>query len=438
MKDFAFRTFIQLINFGYERIFHEEMSNEVKKFFKNLSYVGLGTITTTIFSFTFNILAGRILGPSGYGEFTLVQSVAMFLYIPMLLGFNTAMVKYNAEKEDYTRQRSIISTTYILVFICAIVSMFAYYLFASQISNLFSVPREMFYLSVVFAVLFVFYTLTTSTLRSLHEMKKYAIFQPIYGVILLLSFLVFILLNFSSFKAMVFSMYLAYGITGGIILAFIRKYLRFAFDISWADKLAGYGSYAIISGVSSVFYLNIDKILINKYMAIADVGVYRAYYFAFINTIMLFIGIFVTVFFPVASKHGNKEIMFKRINKIIPYIIILGLPFMIGSGFIILKLYGGEYPFDLKLALLFGIAGICICVDSVYGWLMNAVGKEGVKITSFASIILALANIFLNVWLIPLLGIEGAIIATIIAYVLSIDIVLSKKRYLYNSKEMRC
>ena len=191
MKDFIFRIFIKIITFSYERIFHEKMSDEVKKFFKNLSYVGFGAIIATIFSFTFNILAGRILGPSGYGEFTLVQSVTMFLYIPMLMGFSTAMIKYNSEKEEYNRQRSIISTTYILIFIFTIVSIIIYYLFQSQISNIFSVSEEFIYLAVVFAVLFVFYTLTTSTLRGLHEMKKYAIFQPIYSIIFLSSFLIF-------------------------------------------------------------------------------------------------------------------------------------------------------------------------------------------------------------------------------------------------------
>ncbi|NQE54741.1 hypothetical protein C5S29_14215 [ANME-1 cluster archaeon GoMg3.2] len=434
MKDFIFRLFIKLITFGYERIFHEKMSDEVEKFFKNLSYVGLGTIIATIFSFTFNILAGRILGASGYGEFTLVQSVAMFLYIPMILGFGTAMIKYNAEKEDYNRQRSIISTTYILVFIFTIVSIIIYYLFQSQISNLFSVSAEFIYLAVVFAVLFVFYTLTTSTLRGLHELKKYAIFQPVYSIILLSAFLVFVFIFFISFEAMVFSMCLAYGITGGIILVFIRKYLRFEFNKHWAGKLASYGSYAIIGGVSSVFYSNIDKILINKYMSVADVGIYRAYNYSIITILMLFIGIFVTVLFPIASKYEGKKIMFKRINKIIPYIIILCLPLMIGSGFIILKLYGGEYTFDLKLALLFGIAGICVSIGTIYGWLMNSVGMQGVKITSFAAIILALANISLNVWLIPLIGIEGAIIATIISYILYIGIVLSKRGYLCNSE----
>jgi len=437
MKDFVFKTFIQLITFGYERIFHEKMSDEVKKFFKNLSYVGFGTVIATIFSFTFNILAGRILGPSGYGEFTLVQSVAMFLYIPMLLGFNTAMVKYNAEEENYNRQRSIISTTYILVFICTIVLIFVYYLFSSQISNLFSVPREIFYLSVGFAVLFVFYTLTTNTLRGLHEMKKYAIFQPIYGVILLLPFLVFVFLNFLSFKSAVFSMYLAYGITGGIILAFIRKYLRFAFDKHWANKLARYGGYAIIGGVSYVFHTNIDKILINTYMTVADVGIYRAYYFASINVAGLSFGIFNTVFFPTASKYQDKGAIFNRINKLRPYLIGLGVPFVFLCEFVILKLYGSQYPINPPLMTLFAVASICVVVDGLYGWLLNSVGWKGAKITSFATLIAAIMNVLANILLIPLIGIGGAITATILTYLLATFIKLRYRSILGAKYENR-
>jgi O-antigen/teichoic acid export membrane protein len=428
MNDFIVRTFINLITFGYERIFHEKMSDEVKKFFKNLSYVGLGTIIATIFSFAFNILAGRILGPSGYGEFTLVQSVAMFLYIPMLMGFGTAMVKYNAEKEDYNRQHTIISTTYILVFIFTIVSIIIYYLFPSQISNLFSVSKEIFYLAIVFAVLFVFYILTTSTLRGLHEMKKYAIFQPIYGIILLSAFLIFVFVNFISFRSMVFSMCLAYGITGGVILAFIRKYIRFEFDKTWVDKLARYGGYATIGGVSFVFYTNIDKILINMYMTVADVGIYRAYYFASVGITGLFFGIFNTVFFPVVSKCDDKKAIFKKIGRFTPYLIGFGLPLMVLSEFVILKLYGERYPINRSLILLFAIVSILIVYYGIYDWTFCSEGMIGVKLVNVSTVIIAITNVALNIYLIPRVGLFGAIASTAIAFFVGICLLLSFKR----------
>ena len=436
MKDLIFQNYLKFCAFFYEKIFHEKMTNEVKKILKSLSYVGAGTIIAALFSFAFNILAGRYLGPAGYGEFTLIQSVAMFLYIPMLLGFNTALIKYSSENEDFIRQTKIISTCYILVGILIIISIIFYYIFSLRISDLFSISGDFFNLSVILAVLYVLYTITTSTLKGLYEFKKYVKFQLISNIILLSTLLIFLYVNFLSTRSLLYSFFIAYGLTGGLILILLSKYLNFTFNRSWANKLTNYSSFAFLGGLSSVFYSNIDKIFINKYMTINDVGIYKAYNYAFLSILVLLLGIFMTILFPVASRLGNNPIIFKRFNKVIPYLIVLGLPIIIGSGYIILYLYGGHYPFDLKLALLFGIAGICIFVDGVYGWLMNAVGIQGVKVTSLAAIILALADIFLNLWLIPILGIEGAIIAIIISYIFSICIILSKRRYFYNSEEI--
>lgn len=421
IKDFIFRTFVNLITFGYERIFHEQMSDEVKKFIKNLSYVGFGTIIATIFSFPFNILGGRILGPSGYGEFTLVQSVAMFLYIPMLLGFNTAMIKYNAEKEDYNRQQSIISTTFILVFVLTVGSIFLYYIFSSQISKIFSVSVGIFYLSVIFAVLFVFYTLTTSTLRGLHEMKKYATFQPIYSIILLSAFLIFVFINFISSEAMIFSMYLAYGVTGIVLLIlFLRKYLKFEFNKSWVNTLTKYGMFATIGGVSFTFYTNIDKILINKYMTIADVGIYMAYYFASINVLGLFSGILIAVFFPVASKYKNKAVIINRMNRFVPYLVCVGTPFVFLCQFVILNLYGGKYPIDFLLMLLFAVTSILVAWYGIYMWLFNSEGVRGVKLTILGTVTITIINVLLNIYLIPRFGLFGAIGSTTTAFAVGI------------------
>jgi O-antigen/teichoic acid export membrane protein len=142
--------------------------------------------------------------------------------------------------------------------------------------------------------------------------------------------------------------------------------------------------------------------------------------------------VFEIVFFPLASKIPNKVIIYKKINKFIPFLIIISLPFMIFSGFIILKLYGSQYPFDLNLAILFGIVGIFITIDKFYGLLMDSTGKKGKRIVSIAAIVLAISDVFLNIWLIPLLGIEGAVIAAIFSYLLSILIIISKRKYFYN------
>ena len=434
MTNVYYSKLFALINIVYRKIFHEEISSEVEKFIKNLSYVGIGTIIASIFSFSYNILAGRWLGPSEYGTFTLIQSVAMFLYIPMLLGFSTAMVKYNAEKIDFLRQRSIISTTYILVLLFTVVSLLVYFIFSKEIMAIFSISNKVFLFAVLFAVLFVFYTLTTGTLRSLHMIRAYSRLMPVYSAILFFAFLVFVFaFKELSFKSPLYSILLAYGVTGGIILAFLRKYLKPEFSREWAHKLHRYSIYSLMGGISSVLYSNIDKIFINKYISVSYVGIYWAYNYSFTTMILLCTTVFVTVFFPVASMCSDKMMLFKRIKKITILVVIFGWPLAVSTGYVILKLYGGDYPFDLSLALLFATAGICISVDQLYGQLLNSEGLDGVKITSSAAVVLAVVNVLLNVLLIPLFGLNGAVIATIIGYLASISIMLlNKKRLRYS------
>ena len=108
-------SLIKLIDFCYERVFHEKMGDEARSFIRNLSYLFAGTFIATGSGFALNVIAGRILGPVEYGKVALVQSVTMFLSIPMLLGFSNAMVKYASEKKDFHELSVIISTTFIMV-----------------------------------------------------------------------------------------------------------------------------------------------------------------------------------------------------------------------------------------------------------------------------------------------------------------------------------
>jgi len=434
MINSLFGKIIDIIGHFYERIFHEEVSVDVEKFIKNLSYMGIGTIIASVFGFSFNILAGRWLGPSEYGSFTLVQSVAMFLYIPMMMGFHAALVKYNTEKIDFLRQRSIISTTFIIITLFTLVSLVIYFIFSKQIMNIFSISKEIFYFAVVFAVLFVFYTIMTETMRSLHRLKEYSLFNPIFSIILFFSFLAFIFVfKDPSFKSPLFSMLLAYGITGGILLAFLRKYIRPEFNWQWAKKFQSFSRYSLISVISFVFYTNFGKIVINMYLPVSNLGIYWAYNYSFTAIIFLFYSIFVTVFFPVASMCQDKGMLYRRVNKIVFLVIIIGWPFALISGYILLKMYGTGYPFNLPLSLLFATAAICITVEQLYGQLVCSVGVNGAKIESFATIVLAGVNVILNFLLIPMLGLAGAIIALIISYLFPIGIMVFKWQDLVNS-----
>ncbi len=90
----------------------------ISDFLRKLSYVGMGSAAASLLSFPFRIYIGRVLGPDAYGQFAVIASVAMFLCLPMRVGFDTAMVKYGAEQEAAAAQSRILSTAFFCVLVC--------------------------------------------------------------------------------------------------------------------------------------------------------------------------------------------------------------------------------------------------------------------------------------------------------------------------------
>jgi len=406
------------------------MTADVKTFLKNLLYVGAGTILSALFSTVFTILGARKLGPEEYGAFVLIQSVAQFLYIPMLLGFSTAMLKYTSEKSDSDRQSNIISTTYILVTLFTIASAIVIFLFRQQLSSLFSISTDHFSISLIFAIILVFYVLSTDTLRGLDKTKVYAVFQVVYASILLLVFLFFILNNSFSFISMIYPILFAYGTVAIIVpFFFFRKSFRLRFDKLWANILVKYALFAVIGGLSSTFYGNINKIFISKYMNIADVGIYSAYYSASVNVIGLFWGLFNIIYFPAISKYENKELIFKRINKLTPYLILIGIPLIMVCEFVILKLFGNQYPIHVLLMLLFAISSVLMVLFGLYDWTFAAQGIKGINLGILGSMTIAILTVLLSYLLIPHFGLFGAAGTVVMSFSAGIFcLVLLKRR----------
>lgn len=422
------KTSQNFISTVYRKMYNEEMSGDVKHFITNIGYVGVGIIVSTFFSFMFNILSGRIFGPTEYGKFVLVQSIAMFLQIPMLLGIPTAMVKYTSENKDIDRQRTVISTSYILVSICVFFFTIIYYIYSKQISEIFSISEESFKLAIIFAHLFIFSFITTNTLRGVNEIKKYSKIKSIYGLLQLLPLILFIYLTHISYTSIVYSILISDALIGLLAFQSIKKYIRFKFELPWAKTLMNFSLFTAISDISFVIYTNTDKLLINKYMLVENVGLYNAYFYSSINVINIFAGIIATVFLPTISKYKDKDSIFKRLNKFIPYLIVLGIPFTLITEYIILNIYGKDYPFDFLLAFLFGITSVMSVWYTLYVSILTSIGIKGAKINFIGTTTIAIVNIILDIYLIPSLGLSGAIIATIFGYCCGISVIIIIKR----------
>jgi len=422
----------KLAGIAYRRVFNAEMSPAEGDFVHSLFWVGAGTFISTGLIAVFSILGGRLLGPEEYGRFILVQSVATFLQIPVKMGFSTAMLRYAAAKSEPTRRKSIISTAHIIIAGFAAVSATVMVLFAGPLAGLFATTPEVFSLAVYLALLNAFFALAQTTLRSIDRMRAFALTQPVHAAILLVAFGLFILLGRLTFESMVYSMLITLAATGvGVYLLYTRRYLAFRFSLAWARTLSRFAFASIIALIAAAFYGHIGKIIVAHYMTVADVGIYGAYLAATMTIATVLWQVFNKVFFPTASKYRDKRPILRRINRLVPLILVLGIPLVMGAGYLILHLYGGEYPVNLLWLALFATAAVLFIIRAFYTSLLTSEGPAGALHSSAAAVVTAIVMVAFSLVLVPGIGVPGAMVAAIAAYLAGIAVLLWRgRRYL--------
>ena len=424
LKELGFR----LLSTLYELIFKDTMGSEARKFILSTSYVGIGTLSGALLTLAFSIIAARILGPSNYGVLGLVTTVGAILALPMGLPV-TPMMKYGSGAPDRIKQVSIISASYILIALLTAASTCIFVLFSAPLSQLFGVPPELFFFALFLAVAATFYQLTLDSPRVFFKMRAYALLTAAQSVVLLAAFLTFISKDMKSWESAAYSLYLSYAVIGFIAVIYLRDYIKLRFERSWAKKIMRY-SLIIFPGAVAATFMGVDRILINKFMTTADVGIYNAYFLPSITVAVMLWTIINAAFFPYASKSDDKLALLRNIRKATPYLAASFLPLFLLLQRIVFFFYGRQYPFSWEIALFFAIAATMGFFYQALSWLMSSEGTRGAKVNTLSSVITLIVLVGFDVVLIPLIGILGAAITLVFAYLIAAVYLLSKRRVL--------
>ncbi len=246
--------------------------------------------------------------------------------------------------------------------------------------------------------------------------------------------------NVSRIIIQVIAVFLGYGVAGlvggfvvGILVGAIVQ-LRF-FDLhcvrfGWRHlkSLSSFSFWSfMVSGGVLVFTYS-DSIMIGYFLNNADVGIYRVIFqftaFATFTTFALR-----GTLWPRVSrwdKIGETGLIEKSLSRAFTYSLILAVPLFVGGALLGDKLlyffYGADFVSYTTLMLLFTVQIINVFQYFFITYLsaMNQL-KELFKIT----VVAVVANIALNAALIPVMGISGAAVATLVT--MSLNAVLARR-----------
>lgn len=192
------------------------------------------------------------------------------------------------------------------------------------------------------------------------------------------------------------------------------------FRIQTAKRLLSQSYHYVFSSLASVVYGQIDRLMLGTMLGTSVVGLYTAA--VTISSMWTFIlSAIIDSVRPkiIETRRNSIELYRKRIIQLYSFIIYFSIAVSVGicfcSKYIISIIYGKEY-LDSQISLCILTWGTCFSFLGVARSIWCVCEKRQ-KYEKYLSIIGSILNVILNAIMIPIFGMNGAAIATLITQI---------------------
>lgn len=410
----------------------------IKRVFKNASWIVFSKLIKAILTLIVTMIMARKLGPNNYGLINYAASLVSFVIPVMKLGIDSTLVHdiINHPHEEGKYVGTSIIANVISGLLC-ILGIIVFVLFANCGETETIIVCSLYSITLLFqAIEIVQYWFQAKLL------SKYPSIAMLIAYIITSLVQILILLFGGNIYLFAISYSLEFLIISFMLLFLYKKdspqKLDYSFDTF--KLIFNKSKYYIIASMMITIFAHTDKIMIKFMIGNENVG----YYSAALTCASMFSFVFAAIidsFRPVIfekKKVSNKQ--FEKYITSLYSIIIVGsltvsLLITIFSSLIISIMYGSEYNASISalkiivwyttFSYLGSIRNIWIIIENKQNllWKINLYG--------------AILNIVLNLILIPIIGINGAAIASLLTQIFTNCILgFLMKTISYNNKFM--
>jgi len=391
------------------------------KYFKNTGWLMFGKILSMVVGF---MIAGYLGAPS-FGDLSFASAFTMIVAAVAALGLDSFIIREiinEPHKKDEILGTSLVMR--IVVSIILIPLTVGIYLLFHHYADKPGNSLTWIIVILSFASFFKSFNVIDSYFQS-QVASKYVV--KVQNVCVLLSVVAKVLLVVFHMPVIWFAAALtfdSFSLALGLVYMYHKRgfsIITWTFSRSRAAMLLKQSFPLILSAVMVSIYMKIDQVML-KDIGSTEVGIYSVA--ANISEAWYFIPVaIVTSVFP-AIIHARKtdlERYTKRLRNLYDLLVFISLPVAVVISFlgndIIQIIYKGEYEGAGEMLSIHIWSGIFVFLGSASSQYLLA---EGYTMISFQRTAFgALANILLNLWLIPKYGGVGASVATLIACFIS-------------------
>lgn len=390
-----------------------------QKYFKNTGWLMLGKILSLIVG----IFIAKFLGPHDFGDLSFAVAFTAIIAAVGTLGLDSFIIReilHQPAKRDEVMGTAFWMRIGVSIFL--VPASVLIYLFFRSLADQQGAELTLVITFCASALFFKAFNIIDSYFQSQVRSKFVVQVQNICLIISSLIKISFVLLKlplvYFAFALVLDGLMLSIG----LVIIYHRENLQikaWVFNTARAKSLLSQSWPLILSAVMVTLYMQIDILMLKYFAGSTEAGIYSAA--ARISEAWYFIPVaIVTSVFP-AIIHARKTDIAryqKRLQNLYDLLVAISLPVALivslGADTFIRLVYGEQFDGAGVMLSIHIWSGIFVFLGSASGQYLLA---EGFTMISFyRTAIGAIANILLNLWLIPMYGGLGASAATLIAY----------------------
>ena len=385
------------------------------KVIKNASWIIASRIVQALLALVISMLTARYLGPSNYGIINYAASIVAFVMPLMHLGVNSVLVQELVRNPD--DEGRIIGTATAMTFLSSLLCIGGTVAFAA-IAN--PGETETIVVCALYSILLIFQSL--DMVRYWFQSKylsKYTSIISLAAYTVVSIYKIYLLATGKSIYWFVVSNALEYAIISicSIYLYKQKGTQKLGFSKTIGRRLLSTGKYYIISELMVTVFVQTDRIMLKGMLNSEATGFYSAAVTCATITQFVFAAILDSSRPAILESKKKSEEAFERNMKRLYSIVIYfslaqSLAISLFAPLIIHILYGNSYaPASTALRIVVWYTTFSYLGAARNIWIL-AEGQQ--KHLLSVNMLGALANVVVNFMLIPVLGISGAAIASLV------------------------
>ncbi len=401
-----------------------------KRFFANTSWMMLERVLRGISVLVVTIYVARYLGPEHFGILNYAISfVGLFAGIGSL-GLDNIVIRDLVQDEEY--HNMILGTAFILKIIGSIFLFILVLLIITSTSNTFS--TKIIVIIIAGGMIFKSLNVIDFYFQASVQARNTAISQ---FVTVLLSSTFQIALVFLNVQLIWFAIALAIENMIFALLLFVmyfqndKNIKEWNFRQSIAARLLKDSWPLFFSNLMIMIYMKIDQIMIKEMLNAESLGIYSVA--VRLSEAWYIIPMAVTAsLFPAVlnARSVSKELYHNRMKNLYSFMfwisLLISIPTILLADDVIRILFGENYILSAGVLKIHIWACIFVFLNVTASKYLLA--ENLVIITFYQTVAGCVANVFLNILLIPRYGIQGAALATLITHFLIIMVLLHNEK----------